>query len=488
MIKYNAYTHNFNPLFMNKVNKIVLLVALACSLLMSLKAQVGSITTASSSCNLTIMSCEGDTLILTPQDQATYSNYKWYFGSVAPANEITALNAGTYHVDATNFTFNFPTIKVIDNGGTYILTADYASPSGCVTKNDTFNLNFTLSPVANNATLSRCEQMGGNGIANFTLANADAIVTGGATGVAVTYHATLADAQNNGNPLSSPHISSASILYVRVENTSTGCYRTSTLTLNVNTKPNIADGVTTICNGTTVDLTALIVGYGSLANPVWTLNTVGGTPEPTPTAVMPNTTTTYILEEENSSGCRDTAQVLVNVNYPPVIADVSKSICLGTTLDLTAEITNYNNYVNPVWTLTVAGGTPVTTPTAVSPTTTTTYLLIAQIGTSCNDTAQVVVTVNMNPDFTLSKPIACPGTSEEVNVSNLTNAISATAQLKIDIGSFVAYPSPATLFGLSVGSHTITVSNTDGCETAKNITISSVPTKICLPVVVTRSN
>ena len=123
-------------------------------------------------------------------------------------------------------------------------------------------------------------------MADFLLTDADATVTGGALGVAVTYHATLADARNDANPLSSPHTSSASILYVRVENTTTGCYRTSTLTLNVNTKPSIADGVTTICNGTTVDLTAQILGYGSLANPVWTLTTVTGTPVATPTAVL----------------------------------------------------------------------------------------------------------------------------------------------------------------------------------------------------------
>lgn len=473
---------------MNTSNKIIILLAFTCSLLTSVKAQVGSITTTSTTCKLTIASCEGDTLTLTPQNQANYANYKWFYGSVAPANEITAGNAATKNVSPTNFASNFPTIRVVDNGGTYILTAEYASPSGCATKNDTFELNFTPRPIANNATLAMCEEVGGSGMADFTLTDADATVTGGAVGVAVSYYATLSDARNGVNPLSSPHTTNASILYVRVENTTTGCYRTSTLTLNVNTKPSIADAVTTICNGTTVDLTAQILGYGSLANPVWTLTTVTGTPVATPTAVSPNTTTTYILVEENGSGCRDTAQVLVNVNYPPVIADVAISICNGTTLDLTAEITNYNTYVNPVWSLTVAGGTVVPTPTAVSPSTTTTYILVAEIGTSCNDTAQVVVTVNSNPDFTLSKPVACPGTTEEVNIINLTNAIEATALLKIDIGSFAAYPSPPTLLGLSVGSHMMTVRNTDGCETAKSITISNIPANICLPVVVTRSN
>lgn len=473
---------------MNKAHKILILFLFACSVMTSVTAQVGTIATTSTSCKLTIASCAGDTLTLTPQDQTTYRNYKWYYGSVAPANEITAGNATTNNVDATNFASNFPTIKVIDNGGTYILTAEYASPSGCATKNDTFELNFTPRPVANNAILAQCEKIGGSGMADFTLADADAMVTGGASGVAVTYHATLADARNDVNPLSSPHTTTSSILYVRVENTTTGCYRTATLTLNINTKPSIADVGTAICNGSTVDLTAQIPGYGSLANPAWTETSVTGTPVATPTAVTPNTTIAYFLVEVSGAGCRDTAQVLVTVNYPPVIADVAKTICDGTTVDLTQEITNYNMYVNPVWTLTTATGTPVPMPSNVTPGTTTTYILVAEIGTTCNDTAQVVVTVNQNPDFTLVKPVACPGTTEEVNITNLTNAIPATAQLKIDAGIYGPYPSPPTLLGLPPGSHTITVSNSDGCETGKSITINSIPANICLPVLVTRSN
>lgn len=382
-------------------------MTLLSTFLTSAQAQVGSITTSSTSCNLTISSCEGDTLILTPQDQASYANYKWYFGSVAPANEITASTAAASNVVATNFASNSPTIKVIANGGTYILTGEYATPAGCSAINDTFVLNFTPRPVANNATLTLCEKTAGSGEADFILTNAAATVTGGATGVAVTYYETLADARSATSPLSSPYTSVAKTLYVRVENTTTGCYRTATLTLNINSKPVIADATTTICEGATVNLTTQIVSYNSYSNPIWTLTTVGGTSIPDPTAVVPSVTLTYVLVAENISGCKDTANV--------------------------------------------------------------------------------VVTVNPLPDFTLSKPVACPGTSEEVNITSLTNANAATAQLKLDAGTYAAYPSPATVAGLSVGSHTFSVKNENGCETAKSITISPVPARICLPVTVTRS-
>jgi hypothetical protein len=176
----------------------------------------------------------------------------------------------------------------------------------------------------------------------------------------------------------------------------------------------------------------------------------------------------------------------VTVNPKPVIADAATTICNGASVDLTGLITNYASYSSPVWTLTTVGGTAVTTPTSVSPSVTTTYVLVAQNGSGCKDTADVVVTVNPKPDFTLVKPTACPGTSEEVNITNLTNALVASAQYKIDAGAYAAYPSPATLTGLTVGNHTITVKNVEGCETGKGITINAVPAKICLPVTVTR--
>lgn len=65
--------------------------------------------------------------------------------------------------------------------------------------NDTFQLNFTPRPTANNTILTLCEAMTGSGTTDFTLTNADATVTDGTAGVSVTYHTTLADAQGDTN-------------------------------------------------------------------------------------------------------------------------------------------------------------------------------------------------------------------------------------------------------------------------------------------------
>ena len=388
--------------------KIIYSLVIFSIVAVNIQAQtIGSVTTASTSCSITASSCDGDTLTLTPQDQTSYTNYKWYRTTVSLGNEITAVNAAANNVVATGFAGSFPSIQVISGGGTYILTAEYATPGGCATKNDTFELNFTPLPTANTASLTLCATNSGGTTADFTLSSADAVITGGASGVTVTYHATQTDARNDVSPLSSPYTSASATIYARVENNTTGCYKTVAVTLTVNPKPVIADAATTICNGATVNLTNLITSYATYSNPVWTMTTVGGTAVSTPTAVTPSVTTTYVLVAENGSGCKDTANV--------------------------------------------------------------------------------VVTVNPLPDFTLSKPVACPGTSEEVNITGLTNANTATAELKLDVGAYAAYPSPAIVMGLSVGSHTFTIKNENGCETAKSITISPVAAPVCLPVTVTRS-
>jgi|GEM_PF-2293807 len=103
--------------------------------------------------------------------------------------------------------------------------------------------------------------------------------------------------------------------------------------------------------------------------------------------------------------CTDTVQVTVLPK--PTIADGSATICAGETIDLTSKITNYATYLNSVWTIGTAGGTQVTTPTSVKPTSTTTYVLVAQNASACKDTANVVVTVNPKPNAGANQTLTC---------------------------------------------------------------------------------
>ncbi|HEY0109043.1 MAG TPA: hypothetical protein VGB67_05390, partial [Fibrella sp.] len=100
-----------------------------------------------------------------------------------------------------------------------------------------FNLRVDALPVITDpAPMQMCND-GVTNEADFDLAGNDAVITNNVDGLQVSYHLTLADAQNEVGALASPYTSGPRTLFVRVENVSTNCYVTTTLTLNVNQGP-----------------------------------------------------------------------------------------------------------------------------------------------------------------------------------------------------------------------------------------------------------
>ncbi len=95
------------------------------------------------------------------------------------------------------------------------------------------------NPTAANTTLVVCDD-NTDGLAVFTLTNANTAVLAGQTGVTVTYHATAANATANTAPLASPYTNTTAnsqIVFVRVTNSITGCFATGQVTLTVNPLP-----------------------------------------------------------------------------------------------------------------------------------------------------------------------------------------------------------------------------------------------------------
>ena len=123
--------------------------------------------------------------------------------------------------------------------------------------------------------------------------------------------------------------------------------------------------------------------------------------------------------------CTDTAQVVVNAK--PIIEDgTPTTICAGASVNLNTKITGYSTLQNRVWTIGTAGGTPVTTSTAVRPAATTTYVLVAQNAAGCKDTANVVVTVNPKPDAGKDTTMACTSANGGSTASSLQLAATPT--------------------------------------------------------------
>ncbi|MEZ4802235.1 MAG: T9SS type B sorting domain-containing protein [Gelidibacter sp.] len=125
----------------------------------------------------------------------------------------------------------------------YVRVVD--SSTGC---HDTTELLLQVeqAPVANvPSPLEYCDP-DSDGFGVFTLTDAEAQVTGGAPGLTVSYHETMADAENNVNPLSSPYsniVSYSQTVYVRVESATiaTDCATIVELQLVVNDTPQIED-------------------------------------------------------------------------------------------------------------------------------------------------------------------------------------------------------------------------------------------------------
>ena len=96
----------------------------------------------------------------------------------------------------------------------------------------TMDLIVVPLPTANPAQLFFCDMME---LPIYNLSDANAQITSGAAGFILTYHETLTDAQTGANPAGpgfTPIATPVQILYARVQSSTTGCYSTTTLTLN----------------------------------------------------------------------------------------------------------------------------------------------------------------------------------------------------------------------------------------------------------------
>ncbi len=264
----------------------------------------------------------------------------------------------------------------------------------------------------------------------------------------------------------------ATTTYVLVAQNALGCKDTANVVVTVNAKPVITDGTATICAGESVDLITKITSYATYLSPVWTEATTVGTSVATPTAVKPTATTTYVLVAQNALGCKDTANVVVTVNAKPVISDGTATICAGESVDLTTKITSYVTYLSPVWTEVTAGGASVSTPTAVKPTATTTYVLVAQNALGCKDTANVVVTVNAKPVITDGTATICAGESVDLTTKITSYATYLSPVWTVATAGGTAVSTPTAVKPTATTTYVLVAQNALGCKDTANVVVT----------------
>ncbi|AVI49986.1 hypothetical protein C5O00_01915 [Pukyongia salina] len=176
-----------------------------------------------------------------------------------------------------------------------------------------------------------------DGFGEFTLTDADEdVVNGNPSGnLVVSYHETLADAQNNVNALVSPYANVDPFLqtvYVRLTDIATGCYSTTTLLLIVQDSPLINDPQPLVVCDDDNDGFALFDLTQAEAEILGSLNpsdyTITYYEDPALSIAIVNTTaypnlsnpqTIYVVVEDISNGCQGQTTLELQVNLPPQI-------------------------------------------------------------------------------------------------------------------------------------------------------------------------
>lgn len=226
----------------------------------------------------------------------------------------------------------------------YVLVTNNAT--GCSSE-VTLELQVLDGPVINDPDpYELCDDNSpGDEIELFDLSSRDTEVTGGVSGLQVTYHETEADAQAGAAPLASPYANTSNpqTVYVRVEDEVTGCYSTTTLQLIVLPLPAVVQPEdVTACgdsDGTASFDLAPIASQAAGGAPGVTVTfheseadaDAGDNAVSSPYSNTANPQTLYIRVEDNTTGCYALTTVTLLVEFVPnMTPPANVEVCPGT--------------------------------------------------------------------------------------------------------------------------------------------------------------
>ncbi|MBK8366171.1 MAG: gliding motility-associated C-terminal domain-containing protein [Bacteroidetes bacterium] len=186
----------------------------------------------------------------------------------------------------------------------------------------------------------------------------------------------------------------------------------------------------------------------------------------------PSVTTTYTIDGTSAASCTNTAVMTIAVANTVVVnalagATPTTTICpLGSATLSASGATSYT--WTPSLTLSSANGASVT----AAPATSTTYTVIGSTST-CTNSAEVVVTLTVNPTLTVtpSPSVICSGSSSALTANGAsTYTWSPSATLSAANGAVVnANPNTTTVYN-------ITGASPFGCLGSTTTTVTVVPT------------
>ncbi|WP_189343032.1 T9SS type B sorting domain-containing protein, partial [Winogradskyella epiphytica] len=369
-------------------------------------------------------------------------------------------------LDADNATapISSPYVNTI-NAQTIFVRAEN-DVTGCYnTVTITLRVDPIPSPEPNPTPIEVCDD-DNDGFAEFDLEQRTIEITNGEPNVAITYHETLADAEQGNNAITGLYtniVAHHQFIFVRSENTLTGCYSLTTnrLELIVNPAPEVPTAIEpyTICdtdndgiaqfdlttkdeeilngqNPTEVQLTYHVsaANADSGTNPIINVGNYTNTGNPQ---------TIYVRLYDPSTGCYDTGEFELMVSLPPVAVQPTQlSVCddLGetpgdeiTVFDLTVkdnEITGGNGSWSVAYYETNADAqaqqNAIEDPTQYTNTSVngldanpqTLYAVVTDTNTGCVDFVTLTIRVLPNPTPTPSELLPNIELCDDVNTGD----------------------------------------------------------------------
>lgn len=242
--------------------------------------------------------------------------------------------------DGSTSTLPAPT-HIYATAGTYTVsvTATFNGNQEIVEK----NITISPLPIANTpGNLFACDDESGNEQEPFDLSETKGMILGSQdpSEYSVTYHDAATDAENGMGalPENYTNISNPQIIYVRIRNSISGCYSTTSFTLNVVPKPIIAmDDEYAFCEKGNVIISAP-PGFDTY---LWST----GATTASITVQEPGTYTLTVTQDNGTTSCTATKTITVIQSAKPVINDIIIRDWTDDTNSITIVASGYGNHL-----------------------------------------------------------------------------------------------------------------------------------------------
>jgi PKD repeat protein len=426
---------------------------------------------------------------VSPTVTTTYTLVESVSSGCSNTNSVTitvnaspAANAGTSTSVCAGSSATIGTTAV--SGNTYSWTSTpsgYTSTSSSATVTPSVTTTYILTESnpatgcsqTNTVTITVNPLPAANAGSAVSICNGSSTVIGSTAISGNTYSwspSTALSSSTVSNPTASPTSTTTYTLTEKV--TATGCTKTGTVTVTVNSLPGAAAGSSsTICAGGTASIGSAPFPGSSYS---WTSSPAGFTSTSSGPSVSPTVTTVYTVTEKNSAGCTASNSVTITVNPKPVVtvsAFGSTTRCQGDSVILSVNVTSGASYQ---W---KNGGVKITgaTNSSYAAKSAGSYYVVVTTGSGCTDSSSgLTVTINPLPSakITSASTSACSGNTVQLLI---TSTGAGFGYQWYNNGSPVS-GTTTSYFTTQSGNFTARVTNTNGCSAlSNNISISINP-------------